>query len=34
VLYEPERYPPKNQIPPEVILEALHRLIAERTVEG
>jgi hypothetical protein len=25
ILYEPQTYPPKNQIPPEVILEALHR---------
>jgi hypothetical protein len=23
VLYEPERYPPKNQVPPEVILAVL-----------
>ncbi len=30
VLYEPHTYPPKNQIPPEVILEKLHTLIAER----
>ncbi|RAQ93896.1 flavoprotein [Thermogemmatispora tikiterensis] len=30
VIYEPERYPPKNQVPPEVILEALDQLRAER----
>lgn len=28
VIYEPERYPPKNQVPPTVILEALHHLLA------
>ncbi|GER85831.1 hypothetical protein KTAU_44650 [Thermogemmatispora aurantia] len=30
LIYEPERYPPKNQVPPEVILETLEQLIAER----
>jgi phosphopantothenoylcysteine synthetase/decarboxylase len=29
VIYEPQRYPPKNQVPPEVILEELHRLLQE-----
>jgi phosphopantothenoylcysteine synthetase/decarboxylase len=33
VIYEPATYPPKNEVPWKVILEALHRLIAERTVE-
>ena len=28
VIYEPEHYPPKNQVPPEVILAALHELIS------
>lgn len=27
VLYQPQIYPPKNQVPPEVILEELDRLI-------
>lgn len=27
VLYEPHTYPPKNQIPPDVILDTLHRLM-------
>jgi phosphopantothenoylcysteine synthetase/decarboxylase len=27
IIYEPERYPPKNQVPPEVILATLHQLI-------
>lgn len=26
VLYEPETYPPKNQIPPHILLDALHTL--------
>lgn len=26
IIYEPETYPPKNEVPWEVILEALHRL--------
>lgn len=30
VLYEPETYPPKNQVPPEIILAALHALIDQR----
>jgi phosphopantothenoylcysteine synthetase/decarboxylase len=29
VLYEPETYPPRNEVPDEVILERLHRLIEE-----
>ena len=29
VLYEPEKYPPKNQVPPNVILEVLHETIRE-----
>lgn len=29
VLYEPETYPPKNQVPPSVILDELHRLIEQ-----
>ncbi len=31
VLYEPEKYPPKNQVPPGEILAALDRLLALRT---
>jgi len=27
VLYEPEQYPPKNQVPPDVILEVLDETI-------
>jgi hypothetical protein len=27
VIYEPERYPPKNQVPPDVILDALNRMM-------
>jgi len=27
VMYEPERYPPKNQVPAEVILDELHQLL-------
>ena len=30
VIYDMEHYPPKNQVPPGIILEALHRLIAQR----
>jgi rubredoxin len=26
VLYDPEKYPPRNEIPPETILENLDRL--------
>ena len=29
VLYEPEKYPPKNQVPPQVILEVLDETIKE-----
>jgi phosphopantothenoylcysteine synthetase/decarboxylase len=29
ILYEPQTYPPKNQVPPEVILEELHGLIGD-----
>ena len=29
VLYEPEKYPPKNQVPPQVILEVLDETIRE-----
>ena len=28
VMYEPEKYPPKNQVPPEVILAALDELMS------
>jgi Flavoprotein len=31
VLYEPEKYPPKNQVPPGVILEVLHETIRKYT---
>jgi phosphopantothenoylcysteine synthetase/decarboxylase len=34
VLYEPEVYPPRNEVPDEVILERLHRLIEERSAGG
>ncbi len=27
VIYEPERYPPKNQVPPEVILDTLNEMM-------
>lgn len=30
VLYEPEKYPPKNQVPPNVILDVLNEAIRER----
>jgi hypothetical protein len=30
VLYQPEKYPPKNAIPASIVLEELDRLIAER----
>lgn len=30
VIYEPETYPPKNQVPPAVILTALDELIAQK----
>ncbi len=33
VLFEPETYPPRNEVPDEVILERLHRLIEERSRE-
>ncbi len=33
VIYEPDTYPPKNEVPPAVILERLHRLIEERSRE-
>ncbi len=29
VLYEPEKYPPKNQVPPDVILTVLNEIIRE-----
>jgi len=29
VIYEPEKYPPKNEVPWEVILETLHRITKE-----
>jgi phosphopantothenoylcysteine synthetase/decarboxylase len=29
VIYEPEKYPPKNEVPWEVILETLHRIIEQ-----
>ncbi len=31
VLYEPEQYPPKNQVPPDVILEVLDETIRKHT---
>jgi hypothetical protein len=31
VLYEPQTYPPKNQVPPDVILDTLHRLMRNTT---
>ena len=31
VLYEPEKYPPKNQVPPDVILEVLDETIRRHT---
>jgi|SRR5579875_410700 phosphopantothenoylcysteine synthetase/decarboxylase len=34
IIYEPDIYPPKNEVPWEVILEALHRLIEERSAGG
>lgn len=30
VLYEPEKYPPKNQVPPDVILEVLDETVRNR----
>ena len=30
VLYQPEKYPPKNQVPPDVILEVLNETVGER----
>jgi hypothetical protein len=33
VLYEPETYPPKNQIPADVILETLYQVIQEQESE-
>ncbi len=29
VIYEPQRYPPKNQVPADVILDELHQLIQQ-----
>ncbi len=29
VIYEPELYPPKNQVPANVVLDELHRLISQ-----
>lgn len=34
VLYEPDTYPPKNQIPPEVILKTLHETIRKYTEQS
>jgi phosphopantothenoylcysteine synthetase/decarboxylase len=31
VIYDMERYAPKNQVPPALVLEALHELIARRS---
>ena len=31
ILYQPEKYPPKNQVPPDVILSALDEIIAEQS---
>jgi len=33
VLYEPETYPPKNQVPADVILETLYQVIQEKERE-
>jgi hypothetical protein len=33
VIYEPEHYPPKNQVPPAVLLATLHALIAQKNQE-
>jgi hypothetical protein len=27
VIYEPEKYPPKNRVPAEIILQELHRMM-------
>ena len=34
IIYDLERYPPKNQVPPEVMLETLHTLIARRNTNS
>lgn len=31
VLYDPEQYPPRNEVPPDAILEVLERLYQEKT---
>ncbi|BCL79586.1 flavoprotein [Ktedonobacteria bacterium brp13] len=33
VIYEPEMYPPKNQVPPDVILDALNGMMSSFTAE-
>jgi hypothetical protein len=33
VLYDPEMYPPRNEIPPEIILETLDRLYEEKNLK-
>lgn len=30
VIYEPQRYPPKNQVPPAVILDVLNKVLEQR----
>lgn len=34
VIYEPEKYPPKNEVPWKVILETLHQIIKRQEVTG
>lgn len=33
VIYEPEKYPPKNQVPPDVILSSLDEIMRQRADE-
>jgi hypothetical protein len=33
VIYEPEKYPPKNEVPWDVILETLHRITEQSPYE-
>ncbi len=34
ILYEPEKYPPRNQVPADVILNTLHEILKAHTLEG
>lgn len=34
VIYEPQKYPPKNEVPPDVILDALRHIMEKRAFEG